>query len=367
MKNGSARILKQAAATEDFPRHSEAGLITLNDGRLLLAWTKKIGGDDFAKGEIIGMYSADGGMTWDDEPHVIQRIWPGIFDIMCPALIRTSRGIHHFFAGRRAVEEGANVYHAKLDIFQTLSTDEGKSWSAPEKINLREGYNVIVNARTVVLESGRILIPVAFVAGAIFEEYNRMRVFCYYSDDLGRTWNVSEEIGLPDAPIMEPSVVQCQDGSLYMSLRTKLGYLYESRSHDDGTSWSAPSQSPLPSAEAPSTLFRPPSEKTLWIFWCNTPYEPGKGKWFERHDIAWAFSEDDGKTWSAPETIEQDPEKSFGYITANPAGTNLLLTYYEWPLAPFLNKSKPHFWGTSLKQKIIPLEWFRERKSTTNH
>lgn len=279
---------------------------------------------------------------------------------MSPNLVRSPRGIHHFFAGRLSLEEGEDLYSAKLAIFQTISTDEGQTWSAPTIVSLREGYNILVNARALVLECGRIVIPIAFVSGPIFEKYDKQRVFCYYSDDEGRSWSESNHLSLPDAALMEPSVVDCRDGSLYMSIRTKLGYLYQARSNDSGRSWVSLSRSTVASAEAPSTLIRGAGGEILWMFWCNTPYVPGKSKWFERHDLAWAYSRDHGGTWSSPVTIEHDRSRSFGYVDANIVGEEVFLTYYDWRL----DKTKPDFWGTSLRQNVLPLGLFKSLENS---
>ncbi len=348
------KLLDQALACEEFPRHSEASLIDLGGKKLLLAWARKPGGDDFSSGSIIGMFSSDAGRTWDAKPHAIQKAWPGVFDVMSPSLLRSARGIHHFFAGRLSPKEGENLYSAKLAIFQAISCDEGRTWSSPTLVSLRDGYNILVSARAVILECGRIVIPIAFVSGPIFEDYDKQRVFCYYSDNQGISWHESNHLSLPGVALMEPSVAQCSDGSLYMSIRTKLGYLYEAKSNDDGESWHSLSKSSLASAEAPSTVIKDTRTRFLWIFWCNTPYVPGRSKWFERHDLAWAYSRDGGRTWSTPRTFEHNTKKSFGYVDARLIGDEVFLTYYDWPL----DHAKPHFWGTSLRQTLFPVEWF---------
>ena len=60
-------------ADEKYPRYSEADIIALADKRLLLALARKEGASDFAKGTLIGLFSRDGGLSWDDQPHVIQQ------------------------------------------------------------------------------------------------------------------------------------------------------------------------------------------------------------------------------------------------------------------------------------------------------
>jgi Neuraminidase (sialidase) len=351
---GTSRIISQATA--DYPRHSEADIITLADGRLLLGWGRKAGGDDFSEGCLMGMYSSDGGETWDGAPHVIRSVWDEVMDVGGVNFCRSPRGIHLFFIGRDAIAPGADRQRGLTKIYQAISPDEGETWSYPVAISSRSAYQILNNARVIRCESGRLIAPIASVPGPIFDLYDQQRVHCLYSDDDGVTWRESNELALVDAPLMEPGVVVCGDGSLYMTIRTKLGCLYEARSHDLGTTWQELKASPLPSAEAPGTVIRDPDSGDLWMFWCNTPYT---GRWFDRHDVAMAVSRDHGATWSAAITLEHDVERSYAYISVLARPDRLLLTYYDWKLDRQKN-SAGLFDMTSLRQRTIPLSEIRE-------
>src|SRR5437868_6746204 len=84
-------------AGEKFPRYSEADVIQLKDGRLLVALGRKQGSEDTAPGTIIGAYAEDAGLSWSDEPHVIQERWDDKTDIYSTSFCRSPRGIHLFF------------------------------------------------------------------------------------------------------------------------------------------------------------------------------------------------------------------------------------------------------------------------------
>ena len=61
------------------------------------------------------------------------------------------------------------------------------------------------------------------------------------SDDHGQHWRFSStSVDLPGRGALEPSVAETADGDLLMSLRTQLGTVFASRSHDLGEAWSAP-------------------------------------------------------------------------------------------------------------------------------
>src|SRR5215211_470290 len=91
---GVSRLI--LVANDTFPRYSEGDVIQLNDGRLLLSVGRKVGASDFAAGEIIGMFSSDGGITWDDEPHVIVKPFADLVDVMSTSFCRSPRGLHLF-------------------------------------------------------------------------------------------------------------------------------------------------------------------------------------------------------------------------------------------------------------------------------
>lgn len=350
MNRENSRIV--SPATEKFPRHSEADVVELSDGRLLLAWARKTGGNDTAEGEIVGMYSSDGGMTWDDDPHSIRLPWSECRDAMSVSFCRTPRGLHLFFVGHDNVPPGEDVEKGMTTIYQAISTDESASWSDPIAISSRNEFQVLNNARVVRTSTGRLLAPISAVDGPILERYDFQKIFCLLSDDDGLTWRESNQLEIEGVPLMEPGVAECSDGSIYMSIRTKKGYLYEARSYNQGADWVELRDSGIPSAEAPSTVVREPKSGNLLMFWCNTPYE---GHWYARHDLSVAVSTDNGHSWSSSLSLEHNLEHSYGYVSVTSVHDYLLLTYYDW----ILEAEKPNaglFNRTSLRQQIVPLE-----------
>ncbi len=338
---GVSRLI--LVASREFPRFSEGDIIELSDGRLLLAIARKVGNSDMAQGTLIGMFSRDRGLTWDETPHVIKSTWGDITDVMSVSFTRSPRGIHMFFLGRGPDKK------RDTRIYQMLSTDEGKTWGEPRKIS-DQGYHIVNNARVVRTKTGRLIVPAAHVGGDIDRDYNNQHIFCLYSDDDGVSWKQSNTLALDNQPLMEPGVAQCADGSLYMTIRTKMLKTYEARSHDDGATWVELRESPLPAPAAPATVVRAPESDELWMLWCNN----AKGDWKGRSPQVFAASRDHGKTWSEPRVFEDDPKGSFGYISFDVIDESVLLTYYDWR-----DRGQKGFQETSLRERIIPLAWFR--------
>jgi sialidase-1 len=212
---GTSRLICVASAK--YSRYSEGDVIELADGRLLLALSRKAGGSDFARGEMIGMFSLDAGLTWSDEPHLICAPFGDVIDVMSASLCRSPHGLHLFFLGRGPkAQQDTRVY-------QMISADDGQTWSDPARISQRDAYHVVNNARVIRTSGGRMLVPAAFVVGDISKRFNQQQIFCLYSDDDGRTWRESQVISKANEPLMEPGVTECADGSIFMNIRTKLG------------------------------------------------------------------------------------------------------------------------------------------------
>lgn len=338
---GVSRLI--AVATEQYPRYSEGDVIEVADGRLLCAVTRKAGAGDFAKGEIVGLVSSDAGLTWSDEPRVLQGLFADVVDVMSASLCRSPRGVHLFFLARGPKPT------ADTRVYQLLSADEGATWSQPIRVSQRGGYHVVNNARVIRTSRGRMIVPCAYVDGDIAKNFNAQRLYSIYSDDDGKTWHDSNDVALAGKALMEPGVAECADGSIYMTIRTALGFVYEARSRDGGATWADFGPTKLTSPAAPSTVFRQPGGDALWMFYINRP----KGSWKQRNPLVLAVSNDHGKTWGEPRPIETDERHSYGYYSVTPLKHAVLLTYYDWE-----DRGQPGFHLTNLRARHIPRRWF---------
>src|SRR5436190_17220902 len=92
---GVSRLI--CVASRQYPRYSEADVIELNDGRLLLALGRKESASDFASSKIIGQFSLDRGLSWDERPHIIAEPFDDVTGIYSAGFCRSPRGVHLFF------------------------------------------------------------------------------------------------------------------------------------------------------------------------------------------------------------------------------------------------------------------------------
>ena len=325
-------------ATDEHPRNSEASLVALKNGELLLAYSEFQGGSaDNSPAQIMAKTSADGGRTWS-EARVLQPN-TGKQNVMSPSLLRLQ-------SGRLMFAYLVKNSSSDLRVEVRLSSDEGKTWSEPVPANRRDGYHVMNNDRLLQLKNGRIIAPISHDTD--WERNGHFRIFCLLSDDEGKSWRESKSIlDLPQRGAMEPGVCQLANGSLLMVIRNQFGQIYFSRSRDGGDHWSEPEPSSVRAPESPATIQRIPGSKDLLLVW-NDNYEPGIGQSGKRTPLTAAISHDGGKTWGKPKNLEDDPTRTFSYPSMTFVGERVLLTYYDGA----------NLGRCSLRFRSLPLAWF---------
>ncbi len=151
----------------------------------------------------------------------------------------------------------------------------------------------------------------------------------FVSDDDGKTWQRSSLVFTPDHEgggfhdgkrwnhgAAEPTVVELQDGRLWMLIRTSQDHHYQAFSEDGGLSWSEATPSPFYGTITMPTIGKLRDGRLLFI-WSNTTPLPERnntnGVWEDvftnRNAIHAAISADDGKTWSGFRELYLDPRR----------------------------------------------------------
>jgi hypothetical protein len=324
-------------ATKTNPRNSEADIIELKDGRLLLAYTEfyHYSLHDMAPARIAGKISSDRGRSWS-EPFTIQE-GIGAMNVMEADLLRLKTGEIALFFCVKNSEDDCRPYMRK-------SADEARSWGELVPIaKPYRGYFVLSNDRAIQLSNGGILLPAAYTPNIWAFPISNITSICFYSDDQGRTWFKSEvEIRLPDSPCDEPGVVELKDGRVLMWIRTTLGRIYRSFSEDSGETWSKPEPMDLVSPDSPAIIKRIPKTDDLLIIWNNT-----QGP--RRVPLTAAISMDDGETWKNFKNLEGDARYQYAYPSITFVDDEALITYYV---------HDERAGRISLKLKIAPVDWF---------
>jgi hypothetical protein len=334
-------------------RSSEGAFVSLDDGRILLVYTKFVGGyKDDASAVIVSRTSSDGGRTWsaDDAPVVSGE---GRSNVMSASLLR--------LADRRVLMLYL-VKDSNREVRPRIRTsgDDCRSWSAPVDPTSERGAFIVNNDRVVQLHGGRLIIPAAWLPPqepALGEHWVCSATF-FLSDDAGTTWRRSRSTwGLDDprtrSGLQEPGVVEPADGRLFAWCRTDMGCQYGLWSADAGETWSAPERTEFISPLSPMSVKRIPATGDLLALWNDHsgrfPFDrddPG------RQPLAGAISRDEGRTWENHRLVEGDLSRGYHYTAIFfPDDRNVLLGYCAGPKGPGRQLN-------TLRVRLVPLEWF---------
>ena len=296
-------------ASEEFPRHSEASIIELNDGSLLMAWQchKKNSGDD-APSTISLMNSCDNGATWQNE-RVVADMIDGSVNVFCPSLIRENDGSVSLYFMRYMKFKTHNDF--STNYYRIRSTDEGESWSEEELIWEYSEYSTVNHAMRR-LSDGALLLPRTGGNGGWRPDKVNFMVYVMRSEDEFKTYTESNKITVPMRGLMEPCIAERPDGTLNMVMRTQLGSVFVSESYDGGRSWSKPQTTGLRAPESCSCIVSIPNSDAQLVIWNNSEYDMSwRGHYGKRTPLTMAISRDGLKTFSDFFDIESDPEWAF--------------------------------------------------------
>jgi len=308
------------------PRNSEAAIIPLKDGSLLLGWTDFYAGSgaDHGPARISGRISKDDGRTWGKTYTLVKN--DGGCNVMEVNFLRLKSGQIALFHCQK------NTQSTDCRVMMRTSKDEGKTWGPAKQLSPAGKYTGLTNGRSIRLKTGRILL----------ETWEGGDSYCCISDDDGKTWRDGQRIKPAKGPCYEPACVELKDGRVMMLIRTHLGGQYMSLSKDGGESWSKPTPTALAGTAAPVSISRVPTTGDLLAIWNHNP----GGK--KRNPFTAAISKDEGKTWVHFRNIEQAPDDAWAYPAVTWVKDRALVTYFNYK------------GGLSLMLKILPAGWFYE-------
>ncbi|QUH03638.1 exo-alpha-sialidase [Saccharopolyspora erythraea] len=234
------------------------------------------------------------------------------------------------------------------------SGDSGRTWGPVRTlVAATEAGGVFVRQPVAVLRSGRWLLPVFRCArpetGKWVGDDDTSALLV--SDDRGETWQHQE---IPDSTgCVHMNVVELDDGSLLALFRSRWAdAIHESRSHDDGRTWSAPVPTALPNNNSSIQCTRLRDGRLALVFNASSAADaterrtslydeiddngvtgspaahggPSRAFWgAPRAPLTLALSSDGGRTWP----VRRDVEAGDGYCMTNNSrdGLNRELSY----------------------------------------
>jgi len=318
--------LTVASVGPNNPRNSEAAIVRLKSGALLLGWTEFYAGSgaDHGPARISGKVSTDGGRTWGKKYTLVEN--DGGRNVMEVNFLRlNSADIALFYCQK-------NTESTDCRVMMRTSKDEGETFGPAKQLSPAGKYTGLTNGRSIRLRTGRILL----------EAWEGGDSYCYISDDDGESWRESQRVQPAGGKSYEPACMELKNGDVMMLMRTGLGGQYKSVSKDGGQSWSAPVATPLVGTAAPVSISRVPASGDLLAIWNRNP---GATK---RNPLVAGISKDEGKTWLHVRVIEDAEDDAWAYPAVTWIGSDAYLTYFNYK------------GGLSLQLKILPADWFYE-------
>lgn len=322
-----------APARPGNPRNSEAGMVELKDGTILMGYQEYLpgpaGGEDNGLNQLVTVVSRDGGLSWG-EKRVRVTNEPGDVNVYNSNLLRLAGGEILYVFMRYNVLEGGKP--PATSLYACRSEDEGATFSAPAAIWGREPM-ACASGVVKKLRSGRILLPIDRQTGAIWTASDHSTLGSAFSDDGGHTWQVSRNwLDLPLRGAMEGHIEELRDGRVLMVMRTQLGAVFQAHSVDGGESWSKPQTTGLRQPETCPELIRL-STGDLMLVWCNAEYDPAFASHYgKRSPLTAALSQDEGASWGHLKNLADNPRLGYynpvAFCTAN---GRVLVSYTETP------------------------------------
>ena len=246
-------------------------------------------------------------------------------------------------------DNAKNTHDGDVHLFtwSIRSTDQGKTWT--DLTRVQDGYSGAVRD-VIQTESGNLVLP----GQKYLTDGYRHATIPYVSTDDAKTWRATGLLdvggrGHHDGSI-ESCVVQLRDGRVWMLLRTNLDFLYQSFSNDNGLTWTALSPTTIDASSSPAIVKRLKSGRLalvwnrLWLDGQSTgPRRNGvnaaqrEASW-QREELALAFSDDDGSTWSKSTIIARGTRIAYPYLFERRPGV-LWVTSMQGNLRAEFNES----------------------------
>lgn len=292
------------ASHEDGSNHNWPCMARLSDDRMLVVWARLTQGVY----TVVGAFSTDSGCSWTPPQTFVAQ--PGVVNAD-PSIVVSGKRV--LVTATCVPSEGGIRTSVTWCV---RSEDDGHIWSAPYTIPMGRRYTCGKTHRGLRLKSGALLMgyswDVVCEKGETLQAEGQMdlRAGVLRSTDNGETWTNAGDTTATYEKISggavsgtdEPAIVQLEDGSVYMLMRTGSTHLFEARSTDEGQSWHDVQSSPLTGSNAPAALSTFEAVRAganedrhgIFVVWDNAA---------NRYPLCAAASLDGGHTWSPPKDI----------------------------------------------------------------
>lgn len=265
------------------PACHSATIEELPNGGLLVVWYS--GSFEGSEDTVLMASRRSVNGSWE-APRVILDL-PGL-PVGNPVLDGDSAGLTLYFV----IVYGNWWTQAKLACMH--SYDGGVTWTQPKLLCDEPG--LMLRTKPLRLNTGTWLLP-------IYSEINWSPLILR-STNQGGAWSKYGDTTAQGKAI-QPTLAELPDGVVLMYTRTNRGRIFESRSFNDGQSWTASQPLPLPNPNSGIDMVRVASGEIVLAY---NPLDQGRTR------LAVALSKDSGQTWLPPQTVTEGTGE-FSYPT----------------------------------------------------
>ncbi len=194
------------------------------------------------------------------------------------------------------------------------STDEGRTWSKPERLS--DPLLGPIKNKPAQLASGTVL------AGSS-TEHEGWRVHMERSTDGGKTFAHigpldSERYDGKTLGAIQPTIIEWPGGEIQILCRSQQGCIVESRSTDDGRTWSPLAKTALPNPNSGIDAVKLADGRALLVYNHTTQLKLSRPRGREMINVAISS---DGKAWRPALILENEPgEFSYPAVIQAPDG-----------------------------------------------
>ena len=296
------------------------GIERAADGRLWATWYAG-GPGEGPENYVLLATSDNDGRTWSppklviDPPDLVRAFDPCLWhDPLGRLWLFWAQGYHHW-DGRAGVwaivTENAGV--------------ENPAWSEPRWLS-----NGIMMNKPTVLSTSEWLLPVSIWAGGAnckgkapaFDMGDEIGANVVCSTDQGQTWRLWGQAHVPEPSADEHMIVERNDGSLWMLIRTKPG-IGESVSTDRGRTWGPGNPNAIEHVPGARFFIRRLLSGKLLLVKHDPPNKTS------RSHLRAFLSDDDGHTWYGGLTLDERDKVSYPDGVQAPDGTIYIIYDYN--------------------------------------
>ena len=281
---------------------------------------------DFGDVDIVMRSSTDGGKTWgavnraaDYGQFQVGNPAP-VFDLTDPKY--PNGRLFLVYNTGTASEADVRAGRAIREVWYVTSTNNGESWSEPVNITTQvnrpnkpdmnpaytfyEDWRSYANTPGHALQltqgarKGRIFVAANHSAGPPQPQFRDYRAHGFFSDNHGKTWQLSNTILYPGGN--ESTAAETGDGGVLMNIRDQSGSVKNrllAYSSDGGKSWEAvrvAQDLPDPVCQGSIINYKTPAGQNVLLF-------SNANSQTKREKLTVRVSPDDGKSWSAGKEI----------------------------------------------------------------